>query len=217
MRSDSRDPCRLDAPSVAPSARTRYVRHVKLKEINWVAMGAGLMLLVGFFLPWIRIESVPEAIAGWQLGIYSPKLGAAYYAAYLVPVLGALMAVLSVKKPRWASGVGIAAGATILGWGVFEVARFLYTRTFAGLWLSLAGAALMFIGGLITWKRGRAAKAEAKALAGAAKEIVAASKGKSKAKVDVAPAPAEEELEEMPEMSDEDMKALDEALEGLDE
>lgn len=189
---------------------------MKLKEINWLAMTAGLMLLVGFFLPWIRLESVPQAIAGWQLGMYTPKLGSAYYAAYLVPVLGAVLTVLAVKKPRWASGVGVTTGAAILGWGVFEVVRFLYTRTFAGLWLSLAGAALMFIGGLITWKRGRSAKKESKAFAAAAEEVEQGKKAKAKTKVVVAEVP-EEVAEELPEMTDDDMKALDEALEGLDE
>ncbi len=188
---------------------------MKLKEINWVAMAAGLMLLVGFFLPWIRVESIPDAVAGWQLGLYAPKLGAGYYAAYIVPVLGALLAVLSVKKPRWSGVLGTVTGALALGWGVFEVVRFLYTRTFAGLWLSVAAAALMFIGGLITWRRGRAAKAEAKAYAKASGEI---DEGKAKPRVE---APAEElpeEVpEEIPEMTDEDMNALDEALEGLDE
>lgn len=189
---------------------------MKLKEINWLALAAGLMLLVGFFLPWIRLETVPEAIAGWQLARFTPKIGSAYYAAYLVPVLGVLLSVLAVKKPRWASGLGIATGATVLGWGVFEVVRFLYTKTFAGLWLSLAGAALMFIGGLITWKRGRAAKKEEKAFTAAKGELEQA---KPKAKVVVAEAPEalEEVAEELPEMTEDDMKALDEALDGLDE
>ena len=189
---------------------------MKLKEINWLAMAAGLMILVGFFLPWVRIESVPEAIAGWQLGIYTPKLGDAYYAAYAVPVLGALLAVLAVKKPSWASVLGVASGAAVLGWGVFEAVRFLYTKTFAGLWLSLAGAALMFVGGLITWKRGRSAKKEAKAHVDAA-EAIEAARAKPAAKTPRVEVANEDIPDELPELTDEDMNELDEALEGLDE
>ncbi len=195
---------------------------MKLKEINWVAMAAGLMLLVGFFLPWIRVESIPDAIAGWQLGLYAPKLGAAYYAAYIVPVLGALLAVLSVKKPRVSGVLGTMTGALALGWGMFEVVRFLYTRTFAGLWLSVAAAALMFIGGLINWRRGRAAKAGAKAGAKASAKAsgeIGDEKAKPRVAVeeDAAAEIPEEVPEEIPEMTEEDMNALDEALEGLDE
>ena len=46
-------------------------------------------------------------------------------------------------------------GAILIAWAVFEVARFLYAQTFLGLWLSVAGAAVLLLAGLLTWRRHR--------------------------------------------------------------
>ncbi len=128
---------------------------LRWKDVNWVGLSGSLILLAGFFLSWVRLDETRGPIAGWELGGHAAELGPAYYAVFLLPVLAVANVMLAVKKPRVASVVSVVVGATVLGWAVLEVARVLYARTFAGLWLSLLGAAVLLLGSLLTWRRTR--------------------------------------------------------------
>lgn len=135
------------------------------RDVHWVGLAGASILLAGFFLPWVRLDETKAPVAGWELGGHAAELGPAYYAVFLLPVLAFAVALLAVKRPRVAGGLGLTTGGVVLGWALFEVARVLYTRTFAGLWLSLLGAAVLFLGSLLTWRRGRRLRRQAAAAA----------------------------------------------------
>lgn len=142
------------------------------KQINWPVLVASIVLLGGFFVPWFQLGNGADArvIAGYSIGSLAAEHGGGYYAALLLPLLAVGMAVAAVKKPNVASWIAIATGATLLAWGIFEIARFLYLQTFFGLWITVAGAMLAAFGGALTWRRAHVLVAQAKAAAKAAKE-----------------------------------------------
>jgi hypothetical protein len=141
------------------------------KRINWPVLVASLVLLGGFFVPWLQIGDGESArvIAGYSIGSLAAVHGSGYYAAFLLPLLAVGMGVAAVKKPNVASWIAIATGASLLAWGLFEIARFLYLQTFFGLWIMVAGAMLAAFGGALTWRRAHVLVAQAKAAAKAAK------------------------------------------------
>lgn len=141
---------------------------VDWKKTNWLMLGAAALLLVGFFVPWVNIQDGEEfeLLAGFQIAGF----GGPYTAVYLVPLLALGMGIAALKAPSAASAIGALTGAALVGWGLFEVARFLYVQTFWGLWVSVAGALLAVIGGAFTWRRAHTAVAQAKAAARAARE-----------------------------------------------
>ncbi len=194
---------------------------MKWKEINWAALVGAVMLLVGFFLSWVRVEDIDSPLGGWELGLHVAKFGEAYYAAYAVPVLAVLLGVLAVKKPRWSTFLGLLMGFTALGWGMFEVVRLLYARTFAGLWVSVGGAALLFVAGLLSVRKARAAK---KKSAGnedestkreSAKKDASKGESASASKVTVAEDSVAPE-EDIPELTEAEEAELDAALAEFD-
>lgn len=142
-------------------------------------LGAAGLLLIGFVVPWVRIHRGDEGfvvLAGFEIA----GLGGAYALVYLLPLLAIGMGATAVKKPSIASMLGSLTGAILVGWGLFEVGRFLYAQTFWGLWLSIGGALLAVVGGAFTWRHAHTAVAQAKAAAKAAREAAAEVAKKSK-------------------------------------
>ncbi len=129
---------------------------------NIFALVGSVLLLVGFFLNWVELDPEEGPIGGLGMATLAATQGGFYYAAYALPVLAIALAALSFKKPRLSSALSIAVGGLLILWGVVEVARFLYQQTFAGLWLSVLGAAVMLLGGLWSWKRTKPKKAAKK-------------------------------------------------------
>ena len=128
-------------------------------RVNWPMLVGSLLLLVGFFLRWVHVdiaegESAP--LAGFEIGgELGTETAAAYYALFALPALALVLIFLAVRAPAAATYVGTSVGAILIAWAVFEVARFLYAQTFLGLWLSVAGAAVLLLAGLLTWRRHR--------------------------------------------------------------
>jgi hypothetical protein len=123
------------------------VASVASKDRGW-AVGAGVLVLIGFFLPWVgergamsgldlaRIDTLPDAF-----GLPSPKW------LYAVPVLGAAAA----------AGGAIATNRAVpalAGLGILLVLGYVYLRTVNvfigwGAWMTLGGGlAALLIGGL---------------------------------------------------------------------
>jgi hypothetical protein len=145
---------------------------MRWKQINWPVLVAALVLLVGFFVPWIRIPDgdSEQIVSGASMGVVADELGGAYYVVYLLPLFAIAMGVAAVKKPSWASMISIVVGVSLLVWGLFELARFLFLQTRWGLWVTAVGAMLAAFGGALTWRRAHLLVAQAKAAAKAAKE-----------------------------------------------
>jgi hypothetical protein len=116
-----------------------------------VLVGA-LLVLVGFFFGWFGLKMSGRAfsISGWEVARIAKERGAVYYLIYLLPV-GALLAGLMALSDRAKAGrIATVVGGSFLAWSIFEVARVLYHTTFLGLWLTLAGALVLLLGGLTT-------------------------------------------------------------------
>lgn len=143
------------------------------RAINWPVLVASLVLLVGFFVPWIRLPDgdSEQLVSGASMGVVAAQYGGGYYVVYLLPLLAIAMGVAAVKKPNWASILAIFVGISLLVWGLFEIARFLFLQTSWGLWVTVAGAMLAAFGGALTWRRAHLLVAQAKAAAKAAKEV----------------------------------------------
>ena len=143
------------------------------RTINWPVLVAALVLLVGFFVPWIRLPDgdSEQLVSGASMGVIAARYGGGYYVVYLLPLLAIGMGVAAVKKPNWASILAILVGISLLVWGLFEIARFLFLQTSWGLWVTVAGAMLAAFGGALTWRRAHLLVAQAKAAAKAAKDV----------------------------------------------
>ena len=105
------------------------------------------------------------------MGVVAARFGGGYYVVYLLPLFALGMGVAAVKKPSWASVLAIVVGVSLLVWGLFELARFLFLQTRWGLWVTAVGAMLAAFGGALTWRRAHGLVVQAKAAAKAAKEV----------------------------------------------
>lgn len=126
---------------------------MKLRNI-WVLIGA-VLVVAGFCLGWFGLRGFGAGffVNGWQVIAFAKDRGAAYYLLYLLP-LGALSAGLLAWVDRRVAGtLAMLVGAAFLAWGGFEVLRLLYHTTFAGLWLTALGAAVLFVAGVETRSR----------------------------------------------------------------
>jgi hypothetical protein len=126
---------------------------MKLRNV-WVLLGA-LAALAGFCLGWFGLRGFGAGffVNGWQVLSFAKERGALYWLLYLLP-LGALgAALLAFVDRRLAGTLAMLVGGGFLCWGGFELLRLLYHTTFAGLWVTALGAAVMFVAGVETRSR----------------------------------------------------------------
>ncbi len=125
----------------------------RVKRMNLVVLAGSILVIGGFFSSWIGFEL--GQFSGFRLALEASRFGPQYSAAFLLPIMALVSALLSLKYKRISAGVATFTGAAAISWGVFEAARFLYNITFAGLWLTLVGCMVLFAGGLVTgqWTR----------------------------------------------------------------
>lgn len=109
---------------------------------------AGLVLVVGFFLPWIDVGGV-LGLSGWDL-VRDPHMldPATRVILALCPVLGGALALAAFSRSPRAGTLARIAGAGVLGYTSFKVAYVFVKITGWGLWLVLAAACFALIGGL---------------------------------------------------------------------
>lgn len=158
-----------EAPEAKPGAP-----HLLLR----VALGAaGLLLLVGFFLPWVKIESRPSASApveaqrtlmeysGFQLASSDDDLLRAAAGTdtqrnllWLIPVFGLAMTAIGFLGFRWSGPVAAILGVLLIGYGAVTVVIIFFQNTALGLWLILGGAFLAVASGAFSWARAHQAK-----------------------------------------------------------
>mgnify|MGYP001333989518 CR=1 FL=1 len=102
------------------------------KEGSFTIFVGAALAIAGFFFGWFGLSysGVSFSLSGWELTKLAKQNGVAYYLVYLLPLVAAVV------------------GGLFLLWGVVEVARILYRTTFLGLWLTLAGVLMLFVGGL---------------------------------------------------------------------
>ena len=132
--------------------------HVALR----IALGsAGVLLLVGFFLPWLRLTGV-DPLSGLELVIADEEavvtaIGATQrWLLILVPLLGVGLTAVGFLGLRFSGQVGFGVGLAIIGYGAFTVIALFVQTTAIGLWLVLGGAFLALNAGLFAWVKAKA-------------------------------------------------------------
>ncbi len=114
-----------------------------------VVFVAGLGLLVGFFMPWLRFGQF-AAVSGLSLMVSSGEAvdalaGPASGMLVLIPASGAALVAASVFGPRLAVVTALGTGLAILGFGLFTLARLFLETMGTGMWV-VVGSALLAVG-----------------------------------------------------------------------
>ena len=115
-------------------------------SLNWptraafVLAGAGL--LVGFFLPWVKLGAL-VSVSGLGLvfaegDVVSMISGSNRFLLFAIPLLAATLMVLGALGQKAASWVGAVGGVAILGYAVYTVLSVFLASTGFGMWLVAA-------------------------------------------------------------------------------
>jgi len=128
---------------------------------------AGLLLVVGFFLPWINLET--SSVSGLELVTSDDPMVVALvgqqaqkWILLLIPVFGVALTAIGFLGVRYSGHISAVLGILIVGYGIVTVIIFFFQKTGVGMWLILAGAFVSITAGLVTFLRTRGAKADGK-------------------------------------------------------
>lgn len=127
------------------------------KDGSWTIFIGAALAITGFFFGWFGLSFGGQSFSmnGWSITKLAKDHGLVYYLLYLLPLGAAVAGVLAINNRKRAAQVATAVGATFLLWAAIEVLRVLYATTFLGLWLTLAGTVVLFVGGLTAWAKSR--------------------------------------------------------------
>lgn len=123
---------------------------------------AGLLLVVGFFLPWVQIDR--EMRSGLELVVETdPDVrelvdDTQRWVLLVIPVLGAALTAIGFLGLRGSSAAGTIVGLLLLAYGFVTVVLLFFQRTGLGLWLIVTATILAFGAGLFAMLRGRNAR-----------------------------------------------------------
>ena len=130
---------------------------------------AGLLLVVGFFLPWINLES--STVSGLELVTSDDPIIVALvgqeaqkWILLLIPLFGIALTAIGFLGVRYSGHISAILGILIVGYGIVTVIIFFFQKTGVGLWLILGGAFISITAGLVTFLRSRGARDEPKKL-----------------------------------------------------
>ena len=104
-----------------------------------VTGGAGVALLIGFFLPWIKLGEV-AAISGFAMLVSSGTVieavaGPSRAMLFTIPAAAVAMIACSVVGPKAAARSALVSGLAILLFGLYTAARAFFSSTGTGMWL----------------------------------------------------------------------------------
>ncbi len=116
----------------------------------------GLVMLVGFFLPWLSvagpIEGAPlVAQSGLTLATSGDLVGTPAPLLFLVPALGAVLSAASFMGFRFAPQVAVGIALTLLGYALYVLLQMFVHHTELGLWLVSGGTFLVLLLGMLAW------------------------------------------------------------------
>lgn len=153
----------LDEPK-APEKKKDAVPQTPADWAIRIALGAsGLMLLIGFFLPWLHFGALRD-VSGLDLvtanheAIRHAIPETQRWILLFIPVLGLALTAIGFLGFRWSGIVGAAVGILVIGYGVVTVVTIFFRTTAIGMWLILGGSFLALGIGLFAVLRMRAAK-----------------------------------------------------------
>jgi hypothetical protein len=122
---------------------------------------SGLSLLVGFFLPWFRVEAdATEYASGLTLMMGDNVGGTPAMLLIAVPILGVLTSAAAFMGFRWTAHGAIGVAALLLAYGLWVLLRLFVEHTALGLWVVVGGAFITLLLGVVTlmWSRERSPK-----------------------------------------------------------
>lgn len=149
------------APSTPPPPAPKPgAPHLALR----IVLGtAGLLLVVGFFLPWVQIDR--EMRSGLELVVESdPDVRdmvdeTQRWILLVIPALGAALTAVGFLGLRWSGAVGAGVGLLLMAYGMITVVLLFFQRTGLGLWLIVGATILAVATGLFAIVRARRATA----------------------------------------------------------
>lgn len=123
---------------------------------------AGLALLVGFFLPWVRIPAAEGSTEvhfqnGMDLVLSSGIQGTPAILVLLVPILGALLSAIAFMGLRYAAQTAVGVAVAIIGYALYVLGTMFIVNTGYGLWVVSIGTFLTLLLGVATWMLARRA------------------------------------------------------------
>jgi hypothetical protein len=116
---------------------------------------AGLGLLIGFFLPWVKLGELVEA-SGFTLVVSSGQVieqlsGPHRLLLFVVPVSALLLLFTAIRGTRGTTVVAVMSGLFILGYGFYTLVRLFFESTGLGMWLVVGSALLALSVGLVSY------------------------------------------------------------------
>ena len=120
----------------------------------WVLSGA-VLVVGGFCMGWVGLRGLGGGlfVDGWGVLGFLRERSSAYWLLYALPVGAIAAGVAALFDRRAAATLALVVGLGLLAWSAFEVARIVWNTTFAGLWLTWAGALVLTLAGLGTRRR----------------------------------------------------------------
>ena len=118
-----------------------------------VALVSGLLLVVGFFLPWRQATSMdPVSVTGLDIVLKGLMEPSTRYAVMAVPAVGLVLLVAGYVGRRSSLTVGLIAGISLILVGAWQILTYLAESIGTGLWIVACASLLALIGG-IPWQR----------------------------------------------------------------
>lgn len=95
---------------------------------------AGLVLVLGFFLPWLDFGGL--GVSGW----YFAKNSSMSSMIWLIPIGGIAMIATAMTGSRHARLVSAVVGLTLVGYAVVKTVHSFFATTGVGLWMVILAA-----------------------------------------------------------------------------
>jgi hypothetical protein len=117
---------------------------------------AGLGLVVGFFLPWIRLGEVLTlsglgmALAGGEA--ITTLSGPFRAIVFIVPAAGLVMLAIAIRGARAIAVTGLACGLLVFATGVITLIRAFLDSTGAGMWVVVISALTAIAVGFVAYR-----------------------------------------------------------------
>ena len=134
--------------------------HILLRIVLGVS---GLLLLVGFFLPWIKLSGGEiESVSGLGLVMADQEAIRALigqdsqrFVLLLIPGFGVALTAVGFLGMRYSGQIAAVLGILIVGYGMVTMVIMFFEKTGYGMWLILLGAFLAVAAGTVTFIRSR--------------------------------------------------------------
>jgi hypothetical protein len=128
--------------------------------LSRIALGAaGLGLLVGFFMPWLKLGAA-MTVSGFGLMLSAGEVvealtGPHRMLLFAIPMFGLALLGAAVFAPRFAGWVGLVAGTLIIVYGLVTVISVFLAATGAGMWIVVFASLGALVAGVLGLARSK--------------------------------------------------------------